>query len=297
MRVARRRSARDSRRIFFCDILLTNRPTCLHPISLTRGAQYLSCARQSKSDGETPSLCLSLLWEGGKNYAIRVIHQRINPSVNVQMVSLMQPLIKKSIRVPGLVLLSLLLFAGCTAKQLPYFGVGGRYEEGKEHFFRGRGGDMDTAVVALEYVVSRDPTYKKSLTYLGRAYYRKERYQDAYAILQRAVAVDKDDEIAWLALGATQLRLGQNDKGIETLKGGITLASKVMVEGYHFYDKWDIRGIIRGTIRRCAFNLTKGIEEKENILQCTDRLLTLVDDEENFQRQTHYQNVRPLYGK
>jgi tetratricopeptide (TPR) repeat protein len=240
---------------------------------------------------------LSLLWQSGKNYAIRVIHQRINPPVNVQMVSPMQrPLIRK-FRVSVLVLLSLLFVPGCTPKQLPYFGVGGRYEEGKEHFFRGRGGDMDTAVVALEYVVSRDPTYKKSLTYLGRAYYRKERYQDAYVILQRAVAVDKDDEIAWLALGSTQLRLGQNDKGIETLKGGITLASKVMVEGYHFYDKWDIRGIIRGTIRRCAFNLTKGIEEKENILQCTDRLLTLVDDEENFQRQTRIQNARPLYGK
>jgi len=204
-------------------------------------------------------------------------------------------LIRKSFRVPGLVLLSLLFVAGCTPKHIPYFGVGGRYEQGREQFFRGRGGDMDVAVVSLEYVVSQDPTYKKSLTYLGRAYYRKERYQDAHAILQRAVAVDKDDEIAWLALGATQLRLGQNDKGIETLKGGITLASKVMVEGYHFHDRWDIRGVIRGAIRRCAFNLTKGIEEKENILQCTDRLLTLVDDEENFQKQTHIQNVMPLY--
>ncbi len=206
-------------------------------------------------------------------------------------------LIGKSVRVPGLVLLSLLFVAGCTSQQLTSFrfGVGGRYEEGKDQFFRGRGGDMDKAVVSLEYVVSQDPTYKKSLTYLGRAYYRKERYQDAYAILQRAVAVDKDDEIAWLALGTTQLRLGQNDRGIETLKGGITLASRVLVEGYHHYDNWDIRGTIRAAIRRCAFNLTKGIEEKENIVQCTDRLLALIDDEENTQKNTHIQNVRPLY--
>lgn len=154
---------------------------------------------------------------------------------------------------------------------------------------------MDKAVTSLEYVVSQDPTYKNSLTYLGRAYYRKERYKDAYAILQRAVAVNKDDEVAWLALGVTELRLGQNEKGIETLKGGITLASKVMTEGYHNYESWDIRGTVRTAIRRCAFYLTKGVDEKENIIQSTDRLLALIDDEENFQKNMHVQNVRPLY--
>jgi tetratricopeptide (TPR) repeat protein len=183
----------------------------------------------------------------------------------------------------------------CT-NTLPRFGVGGRYEEGKDQFFRGRGGDMDRAVVSLEYVVSQDPTYKHSLTYLGRAYYRKERYKDAYAILQRAVAVNRDDEIAWLALGVTELRLGQNEKGIETLKGGITLASKVLVEGYHNYERWDIRGTVRASIRRCAFYLTKGPEEKENIIQSTDRLLALIDDEENAQKNMHVQNMRPLYS-
>jgi tetratricopeptide (TPR) repeat protein len=155
---------------------------------------------------------------------------------------------------------------------------------------------MDTAVVALEYVVSQDPTYKSSLTYLGRAYYRKGRYPEAFAILQRALAVDKDDEMAWMALGLTQLRLGQNDKGIESLKGGITLANKIMVDGYHNYIYWDTRGLIRASMRRSAFLITKGAEEKDNIIQNTDRLLSLIDDEENFQRNTRIQNTRPLYG-
>jgi len=180
---------------------------------------------------------------------------------------------------------------------LPKFGVGGRYEEGKDQFFRGRGGDMDKAVVSLEYVVSQDPTYKNSLTYLGRAYYRKERYKDAYVILQRAVAVNKDDEIAWLALGVTELRLGQNEKGIETLKGGITLASKVLVEGYHNYDRWDLRGSVRTSVRRSAFYLTKGVEEKGNIIQSTERLLAQIDDEENAQKNNHSQNMRQLYQR
>jgi tetratricopeptide (TPR) repeat protein len=192
--------------------------------------------------------------------------------------------------------IALITFALACTHYVPRFGIGGRYEEGKEQFLRGRGGDMDTAVVALETVVSQDPTYKNSLTYLGRAYYSKGRYQDAFAVLQRAVAVDKNDEIAWIALGLTQLRLGENDKGIESLKGGITLANKVMVDGYHNHIYWDTRGLIRASMRRSAFLLTKGAEEKNNIIQNTDRLLLMIDDEENFQRNTRIQNTRPLYG-
>ena len=188
-----------------------------------------------------------------------------------------------------------LLIAGCT-HYIPRFGIGGRYEEGREQFLRGRGGDMDTAIVALENVVRQDPAYKYSLTYLGRAYYRKGRYQDAYAILQRALAVNKDDELAWITFGLIQLRIGQNEKGIEALKGGITLASKVMADGYRDYMYWDTRGQVRASLRRSAFLLIKGPEEKENIIQATDHLLGLVDDEENFQRNTHMQNTRPLYG-
>ena len=187
------------------------------------------------------------------------------------------------------------LSIGCT-HAIPRFGVGGRYEEGRDQFLRGRAGSMDVAITALENVVSQDPTYKYSLTYLGRAYYRKGRYKDAYAILQRASAVNNDDEQAWIALGLTQLRVGQSEKGIETLKGGITLASKSMVDGYRNFMYFDTRGLIRSSIRRSAFLLTKGVEETNNIIEATDRLLAQVDDEENFQRNTHIQNVRPLYG-
>jgi tetratricopeptide (TPR) repeat protein len=187
-------------------------------------------------------------------------------------------------------------FLSACSQNIPRFGIGGRYEEGRAQFLRGRGGDMDTAIVALESVVTQDPTYKNSLMYLGRAYYNKARFQDAFAVLQRAVVVDREDEQAWIALGLTQLRLGQNEKGIESLKGGITLANKVMVDGYHNYIYWDTRGLIRASLRRSAFLLVKGAEEKENIIQNTDRMLALIDEEENFQKNTRIQNTRPLYG-
>jgi tetratricopeptide (TPR) repeat protein len=192
--------------------------------------------------------------------------------------------------------LSLVLLSLACNHAIPHFGIGGHYEEGKEQFLRGRGGDMEVAITALETVVSQDPTYKDSLTYLGRAYYRTNKFQPAYAILQRALIVNKDDEMAWMAFGVTQLRLGQLDAGIESLKGGLTLASKAMVNGYQNFLYFDTRGLIHAQIRRSAFLVTKGIEEKDNIISSTDRLMLLVDDEVNAQRNTRIQNTRPLYG-
>ena len=192
---------------------------------------------------------------------------------------------------------SLTLFlVSCSQNQIPRFGIGGRYAEGREQFLRGRGGDMDRAIEALEFVVSKDPTYKNSLMYLGRAYYRKGRFQEAHAILQRAVALNPDDEIAWIAYGQTQLRLGQVEKGLESLKGGITLASKVMVDGYHNYLYWDTRGAVRANMKRSAFLLTRETEETNNIIQAIDRLLAEIDNEENFQRNAQRTQTRPLYG-
>ena len=70
-----------------------------------------------------------------------------------------------------------------------------------------------------------------------------------------------------------------------------------MVEGYHHYEHWDIRGTIRTAIRRCAFYLTKGVEEKENIIQSTDRLLVLIDEKENAQKNLHVQNMNQLESR
>jgi tetratricopeptide (TPR) repeat protein len=180
--------------------------------------------------------------------------------------------------------LSVIAALSACLSSIPRWGTGGHYEAGREEFLRGKAGNMDKAVVELEAVVRENPTYKDSLTLLGRAYYRKERYQDAVAILKRAVVVKKDDEIAWIVLGAAQLRLNQNEQGLEAMKGGITLLSKAAVDGYRDYPIWDARGIIRSSIRRTAFILTKEGDNKQELLNEVNTLLARIDDEDNFQR-------------
>jgi tetratricopeptide (TPR) repeat protein len=176
------------------------------------------------------------------------------------------------------------IFSGCST--VPRFGTGGHYAEGKDQFMRGRGGDMDKAVTALDAVVRDDPTYRDSLTLLGRAYYNKGNYEIAKQILQRALLVNKEDEIAWVALGLAHLQLAEDDKGVETLQGAITLVSKVSRSGYRNYPNWDSKGLIRSYISRSVVDLRKGPEAKASLIRDCETLLSRMDDEENYQKQT-----------
>lgn len=174
-------------------------------------------------------------------------------------------------------LFAFLSVSGCTIWR---FGAGGRYLEARDEITRPRGGDINKAIVNLEGIVRENPTYQDSLTLLGRAYYKRGRYQDASLILQRALAVNKDDEIAWLVFGLTQLRLGEDQKGLETLKGALTLASKEMKEYYRGFQYWDRAGKVRIVLRRAVLSATKGLEEKQNLIRNVELLIAGADEEE-----------------
>jgi tetratricopeptide (TPR) repeat protein len=167
---------------------------------------------------------------------------------------------------------------GCS-HSIPKFGIGGRYLEGQQEVTKGRSGDINKAILALEDVVRQEPTYQDSLTLLGRAYYKNGRYRDAFEMLRRATAVNPEDEIAWIALGLTQLRLGNDQRGLETLKGGLTLLSKVSIDGYKGIGFWDKTGSVRSALRQSSFLLIKDDGAKDKIMASCEVLLTRIDDE------------------
>jgi tetratricopeptide (TPR) repeat protein len=177
-----------------------------------------------------------------------------------------------------------LTFISSCSKPDWHFGAGGKYNEANMELLRGRQGNLDKAIESLQVVVQDNPTYRDSLTLLGKAYYRKGRYYEAYSIVQRAIAVNKEDEIAWLIYGLAQFRVGENAKGLETIKGGLTLMVKAMKEEYRGYPNWDPRRTVRNTLNRSVFQALKGLEERENLIQINEQLLTRIDEEEWFQR-------------
>lgn len=163
-------------------------------------------------------------------------------------------------------------------------GLGGRYLDGRTEV-TGRGGNIKLAISKLEEVVQKDPFYRDSLTLLGRAYYKDGRYRDALQILQRALAIKEDDEIAWVSLALTQLRLGDEENGLKSIKGGLTLLGRVSKEGYRGYVYWDRNGLVRVALRRAVLEATKGLEEKQRIIQSTEVLLARIDEENWLQER------------
>lgn len=161
-------------------------------------------------------------------------------------------------------------------------GVGGNYNDallelGKTQ----RGGNVRKAIGHLEYVVRRNPRYKDSLTQLGRAYYYAGRYASSLEVLKRALTLNREDEIGWIVLGLTQLRQGDDEAGLESFKGGLTLLVRATREGYQEVPEefWDSRGVVRRAMRRSISLARKGVVEKRRIIQSGELLLHRVDRE------------------
>ena len=155
-------------------------------------------------------------------------------------------------------------------------GVGGKYIDGVNELSKSRrGGDPRKAIVNLQYVVTRDPTYLDSLTQLGRAYYHAGRYTAALEVLKRALAVNKNDEIAWLVLGLTQFQRGEDEQGLASYKGGLTLLARATRDGYRDFtaEFWDLKGTVRRALRRNISLAREGMRRKSALIVAGEDLL------------------------
>jgi len=189
-------------------------------------------------------------------------------------------------RIPGaLGLIAALILSSCINLSLPPIGKAGKYRVARSSLIKPGGRGLNEAIPLLEELAQRDPFYEDTLTLLGRAYYQQKRFSEALQIFQRAVVVNKEDEVGWLVLGMTQLQLGDDQKGLESFKGGLTLLNKVARHGYRGYYTYDRNGLVQSSIRRAIFSVNKdGLEKKNALIQSGEIILRRLDDEELFQR-------------
>ena len=119
------------------------------------------------------------------------------------------------------VLFLLALLAGCAA-----FGAGGQFQSGRRALMAG---DPETAISYFTGVAEQQPNYFNVIqsyreniwTYLGRAQYEAKRYQEARKSLDRALSLDRDDQMARLYLGLTLARLGDEARGLKDVEAGL----------------------------------------------------------------------------
>ena len=187
----------------------------------------------------------------------------------------MMPSICRKMLVCALLLAGL---SGCWRP--PGIGVGGKYNDALNEMGKtAGGGNVNQAIADLEYVVRRNPRYRDSLTQLGRAYYYAGRYPSAFEVLKRSLALNGNDEIGWIVMGLTQMRRGDDQRGLDSFKGGLTLLATATHSGYRDItdEFWDSQGAVRRALRRCITLARKGVGEKHRILRAGEALLHRVD--------------------
>lgn len=171
-----------------------------------------------------------------------------------------------------------------TGDKEPIPEIEANYQQAKSMLMKSPWTAVDAgAINLLQQIAQSDPTYKNTLTLLGRAYYQRNRYYEASQILMRALAVNKTDEIAWLVAGLARLRLAEDDNGLENIKGGLTLLVDWLKNRYKENPRWDSQGQVQNALRRAVSLIDKeGIRGKEGIITSVEALLWSIDQEESM---------------
>lgn len=110
--------------------------------------------------------------------------------------------------------------SACTSLQ-----VGGELQAGRRALFAG---DNETALAYFQSAADKDPNYVYGTalqqgiwSYVGRAEYAVGQFPQARQSLERALSLNKPEDIARLYLGLTLARSGDQQRGLTEIEGGM----------------------------------------------------------------------------
>jgi len=156
----------------------------------------------------------------------------------------------------SLALLSLLVFlAGCASLQ-----VSGEVQWGRQALLKG---DNETALGYFYSATQTDPNFvyatgsspKQGVwSYVGRSEYLTGRLPDARQTLERALAANREEDIARLYLGLTLAREGDRQRGLKEIESGMQGINNWLdyinqAQRYSIGQYWDPGRAIRSTIQ------------------------------------------------
>jgi tetratricopeptide (TPR) repeat protein len=112
------------------------------------------------------------------------------------------------------------VLSACTSLQ-----VGSEVAAGRHAMFTG---NNDAALAYFQSAAQKDPNYKYGtafrqgvLSYVGRTEYAVGRLPQARETLEKALSVNRDEDLTRLYLGLTLARIGDRQQGLKEIEGGM----------------------------------------------------------------------------
>jgi tetratricopeptide (TPR) repeat protein len=145
------------------------------------------------------------------------------------------------------------LLAGCASLR-----IGSQFQSGRQALLRN---EPETALAYFLEVAKQNPNYvHQSMyfregiwTYVGCTQYQTGMLKEARQSLERALSQDRDDHMARLYLGLTQMRDGENERGLNEL----ATAMRGLYDWIEYVERtrplepyWDPAREIRGAIEK-----------------------------------------------
>lgn len=180
------------------------------------------------------------------------------------------------------------VLAGCAAYQ-----VAGQVQTGRQallinqperalpYFFEAAQNDPDYIYRSMHF-------HEGVWTYVGRAQYGTGRLKEARQSLERALSIDKDDNLARLYLGLTLVRLGDTSRGFKEIESGLNGIHEWLeyIERTRPFEAfWDPLREIRGAIEKDLANVSGKDFDRQQLIASAEWVGQRMENEIDRARQ------------
>ena len=158
-------------------------------------------------------------------------------------------------------------------------------------------GKNEVALSYFQSVAEKDPSYRHGtayrqgvLSYLGRAEYNVGRLPQAQKTLERAIAANRDEDLARLYLGLTLARSGDRQRGIGEIENGMKgihgfLEYITEAHRFSFGRFWDPARSIRSAIQSDLAVISGREFDVERIIASAEAIGKQMEEEVDRARQ------------
>jgi tetratricopeptide (TPR) repeat protein len=200
----------------------------------------------------------------------------------------------------SLVLFSLFVFlAGCTSVN-----VGGEVQSGRQALLEGKnetalGYFYGAAQKDHNYVYATGSSPKQGVwSYVGRSEYLTGRFPQARQTLERALAANREEDIARLYLGLTLAREGDRQRGLKEIESGMRGINNFLdyinqAQRYSIGQYWDPGRDIRSAIRSNLVMISGKDLDWQRLTANTEWLGLRMEQESDLARRQEAQDKPP----